>query len=201
MKQSRIFTIKEQLKNIYYGAKGFVFLKTSKKKKVMNPCLKERIMLAVTHVNGCSMCSFVHTKLALSTGMTDDDIKQLLDGDYTNVPQEDAVAVLFGQHFADSKENPSEDTIHRLIERYNVGKAEAILAACNMITMTNGMGISMDQFYHRLQWKRNRQSNILSEVFNPLLTILLFPPLVLGFFLKGLVSNIKILPSKYRYNH
>lgn len=200
MKTTRIFSIKEQLRNIYYGAKGFVFLKINKKHKVMNKKLKERIMLAVTHVNGCAMCSFVHTKLALSSGMTDENIKELLDGDYRNVPQDDAVAVLFGQHFADSKENPSEETIERLIERYGVKKAEAILAACNMITMTNGMGISMDHLYKRFTFHRNKESNILNELLNPLLTMVLFPLLTTGFFLKCLVSKIKILPRKYRYN-
>jgi AhpD family alkylhydroperoxidase len=200
MNTSRIFSIREQLRNIYYAAKGFVFLKVHKKQKIMNPALKERIMLAVTHVNGCAMCSFVHTKLALSSGMTDENIKELLDGDYKSVPQEDAVAVLFGQHFADSKEDPSEEAIERIIERYGIKKAEAILAACNMITMTNGMGISMDHFYKRLKFQRNRQSNILKEVLNPLLTMILFPLLAIGFFLKCMVSKIKILPRKYRYN-
>ena len=31
---SRVFTVREQLKNIYRGAKGFVLLRTSRKKRI-----------------------------------------------------------------------------------------------------------------------------------------------------------------------
>lgn len=197
-KQSRIFSIKEQLKLIYYGAKGFVLLKTSKKTKLMNKKLKERIMLAVTEVNGCTMCSFVHTQLALSSGMSREVIKELLAGDHKNIPLEDSVAVIFAQHYAFNKEKPSSESIERLVDEYGFKKAELVIAACNMITMTNGMGTSMDYFYHRIQFKRNKDSNLLLELLNPLLTMLLFPLLVAFNYLASLFTNIKILNLKYQ---
>ncbi len=178
-KESRVFQISEQFRNIYYGAKGFVLLKTSKKLHIMNKKLKERIMLAVTEVNGCQMCSYVHTKIALSSGMSTKNIQAILNGDTSCVPANEAVAVLFGQHFADSKENPSQEATNRLIAEYDIQKSELILAACHMITMTNGMGTSMDYFFRRIRFKRNKQSSILLEIVNPLMTMVLFPILVL----------------------
>ncbi|WP_256205872.1 carboxymuconolactone decarboxylase family protein [Carnobacterium iners] len=38
----------------------------------------ERIMLAVTQVNGCSVCSYTHTKMALEVGMKSEKIKNIL---------------------------------------------------------------------------------------------------------------------------
>ena len=192
-KKSRVFRVKEQLRNIYYGAKGFVILKTSKKYKLMNKQLKERIMLAVTEVNGCEMCSFVHTKLALSSGMSREDIKRILNGDTTNIPEEDAVAVMFGQHFAYSKEEPDRETIERIIEEYGYKKAELVLAACNMITFTNGMGTSMDYLYQRIRFKKNKNSNIVLEIINPLASMVLFPLFVLYFFMVCMVHDVKLL--------
>jgi len=201
MKQhARIFTIKEQIGLIVAGAKGFVYLRKNRKHRRMTKALKERIMLAVTQVNGCAMCSFIHTKLALDSGMTPDQIRSILGGDYDSVPDEETVAVLFGQHYADSKEHPSQEAIDRLIETYGFAKAECVLAACQMITMTNGMGISMDHFYHRITFRRNRQSKLRFEVFNPLMTMVFFPLFVIGYWLKTLISRISIIGPKPQLN-
>ena len=178
-KQERIYKIKEQIKNIYLASKSFVLLKKSKKYKLMNKKLKERIMLSVTEVNGCTLCSFVHTKVALGAGMSKENIKAILDGNHNNIPVGDAVAVMFSQEFAYSKEQPSDESINRLIQEYGIQKAELVLAVCNVITMTNGMGISMAMFGDRLRFRREKRSNIMVEIMNPLLTMILFPPLVI----------------------
>ena len=48
----------------------------------------ERIMLGVTQVNGCLLCSYAHTKMALELGMKEKQIEELLDGELGNVPLE-----------------------------------------------------------------------------------------------------------------
>ena len=54
-------------------------------------------MLAVTAVNGCRYCSYYHTKQALKSGITAKEINSLLAGDVANCPQDEAVAVAYGQ--------------------------------------------------------------------------------------------------------
>ncbi|QMS85079.1 carboxymuconolactone decarboxylase family protein [Candidatus Xianfuyuplasma coldseepsis] len=195
--QSRVFSIKEQLQNIVCASKSFVLLRSKRRTGLMNKKLKERIMLAVTEVNGCQMCSFVHTKIALQSGMTKEQIQEILNGDTSNIPVEDAVAVLFGQHFADQKEDPTDDAIYRLVDEYGFEKAELIVAVCNMITMTNGMGISMDHLWRRIRFKSVAQSRFLYELFNPLLTMFLFPVFSLFHFMKTLYKKASLLPNKY----
>jgi AhpD family alkylhydroperoxidase len=172
---SRVFSINEQFHNILHASSAFIRLRQLKKLHLFTKDFKERIMLAVTEVNGCALCSYVHTKAALSSGMSQEDISQLLSGEHKNVPQEDSIAVLFAQHFASSKEKPNKEAMDRLIETYGTDKAEAVLGFCYMITMTNGMGISLDHFVQRLQFKRNKASTILTEITIPLLTMSLFP--------------------------
>lgn len=196
---SRVFSINRQIRNIYLGAKGFVLLKTSRKYKLMNKKLKERIMLAITEVNGCEMCSYMHTKLALSAGMSAENIKMILDGNIENIPEDEAVAVMFAQYFAFSKENPSDDTLDEIVKTYGFKKAELIIAACNMITMTNGMGTSMDYLYKRIRFKRYRKSNILVEILNPLFTMILFPTLVLFFYFTMLFRTPQVLNKRYAF--
>lgn len=192
MTNKRVFKIREQLRHIYYGSKSFVLLKKSKKYKLITKQFKERIMLAVTEVNGCEMCSFMHTKMALSSGMSKEEIKSILDNDHKNVPVEESVALIFAQHFAYSKENPEDIAVERLIEDYGKQKAELILAICNVITMTNGMGTSLDYLYQRIKFKWNKNSNILIELFNPLLTMILFPIFTVLFAIKCLFKKPKL---------
>lgn len=181
---SRVFKVREQVRNIRTGAKGFVLLRTSRKYRIFNKKLKERIMLAVTEVNGCSMCSYVHTKVALESGMDAECIQGILGGDTSMIPVEDAVAVMFAQDYAASKENPSTESLQRIVEEYGKDKADLIVAACRMITMTNGMGTSMEYLWDRIKFKRNKESNILVELFNPLFTMLFFPFLAIFNYLK-----------------
>jgi len=56
---------------------------------------RERIMLAVTEVNGCRYCSYFHSKQALEAGMTAAEVKQLANGDLDDVPPDQLPAVLF----------------------------------------------------------------------------------------------------------
>lgn len=203
MKQdTRVFRVREQLSNIVLGSKSFIVLKYHRKSGLMNKKLKERIMLAITEVNGCSMCSYVHTQIALSSGMSKEDIAKILNGDTTTIPDSDAVAVMFAQEFAYTKENPSTESYNRLVSEYGKKKANLIVAACHMITMTNGMGTSMDYLYNRLRFKRYKKSNILVELLNPLLTMLLFPPLtIFNFFRCRYLKLIRRKEVTLRYNH
>ena len=54
----------------------------------------EKIMMAVTQVNGCRYCAYFHTKMALREGIPPDDLEKLLALELGHFPQEEAVAVL-----------------------------------------------------------------------------------------------------------
>jgi len=81
----------------------------ARKNKVMSSEFIERIMLAVTEVNGCEVCSYAHTKIALEQGMSEEEIGKLLSGDTEDIPAEEAPAIFFAQHYADTRGNPSRD--------------------------------------------------------------------------------------------
>jgi AhpD family alkylhydroperoxidase len=182
--EKRKYSLIEHIPIVFRAALGFLTLKSLKKKKVMNFKLKERIMLAVTEVNGCVLCSYVHTKLALKSGMTDDEIKALLAGDLENVPKEESLAVLFAKDYAYQKENIDPVYYNKIEERYGIYKAKAILSVCEVITMTNSMGIAMGLLKETLTFKHVKGSNILNEILIPILTMVLFPIcLILGLFI------------------
>ena len=63
---------------------------------------QERIMLAVTSVNRCRYCTFVHTRAALAAGISPEDAAALLEGSVDAAPEDEATALLYAQHWAET---------------------------------------------------------------------------------------------------
>jgi AhpD family alkylhydroperoxidase len=110
---------------------------------------RERLMLAVTEVNGCRYCAQHHARLALESGLSQEEIDALLCGTAEDCPREEAVGVLYAQHWADTAGNPDAEARLRLVETYGEEQAEAIEMICRMISMGNYMGNTFDY----LLWK------------------------------------------------
>jgi len=111
-------------------------------------------MLAVTAVNGCRYCSYFHTKQALKSGITAEEIRDLLAGDVANCPQDEAVAVAYTQHWAESNAHPDPEAVQRLQQTYGHERAEAIHLILRMIRMANLLGNSWDYLIYRISFGR-----------------------------------------------
>ena len=181
----RVFTMKEHIGIMKHAAKSLGLLMYVKKHKLFNKQFKERIMLAVTEVNGCELCSYVHTKISLSSGMNSSEIKELLNGIKDDVPEDELVAVLFAEYYATSHEKPEKEMVNRLINEYGREKAKIICAILGMITLTNSMGISLGLFKDRLMFKRVKKSKLFNELGIPLSTMTVFPMLFIYYKIKS----------------
>ena len=118
----------------------------------IGPALREKIMLAVTRVNDCRYCSWVHTGLALKNGIDMDELSVLLGqqlGGGTDEAQ--AVAILFAKHFADTVRHPSRAARGQLAAYYGVWPRREIMAYIHMIYFSNLTGNSADAVLARLR--------------------------------------------------
>ncbi|MGD1822517.1 MAG: carboxymuconolactone decarboxylase family protein [Pleomorphochaeta sp.] len=149
--------------------------KFRKERKLIDKNFESHIMLAVSQVNGCKMCSYLHTKHALESGSTEDEISQFLDGDLAAVNKDEAVALFFAQHYADSSSNYDIEAFKRVIETYGVEKAYGILATIRIIMGGNAHGITLGFFKDRFKGKRNKESNLLNEIAIIIGIVLVFP--------------------------
>jgi AhpD family alkylhydroperoxidase len=111
-------------------------------------------MLAVTAVNGCRYCSYFHSRQALKSGISSEEIRQLLAGDVVNCPQDEAVAVAYAQHWAESNAHPEPEAVERLQQTYGPGKAESVHLVLRMIRMANLLGNSWDYLIYRISFGR-----------------------------------------------
>lgn len=110
----------------------------------------ERIMLAVTEVNGCRYCSYFHTQVSLKAGLRKDEIKRTLDGDFKNAPQEELAALYFAQHYAESAGKPNLEAVQYVTDAYGEKKAQEILAYIRAIMIGNAWGNSFDAIRMRI---------------------------------------------------
>jgi len=186
----KLYSVRETYWVLYEGQRTMKYLFKSKKNNELSPEFIERIMLAVSEVNGCGICSYAHTRMALERGMSNEEIEKMLAGVIDDVPPDEVAAIMFAQHYADTKGSPSKETWQRIMEIYGRSKAMGILGAIRAIMIGNALGIGWSAFVSRLKGKPDERSHILYEI-SMLLVVIPFFPISL---VHALISNAKGVP-------
>ena len=111
--------------------------------------------MAVTAVNGCRYCAYFHTRQALAEGVSQDEIARILSLELDQFPPEEAVALAFAQHWAETGGHPDPEAERRFRETYGPQVSDDIMNWIRMITMGNLMGNSWDALLYRagLLWR------------------------------------------------
>lgn len=192
-----LYSLKEFYKIYYlaiFSASDFLH---AKNKELLSEHFIERIMLAVTEVNGCPFCSFAHTKMALEAGMSNEEITNLLAGISEDVPETEISAVIFGQHYAETRGNPSKKSWDRIVELYGLKKAKGILAATRIMMFGNAAGVAWGSFVNRFKKdeEADKRSSILYEVAMVIATII-YLPIALTHALLARLFRVKVIKFK-----
>jgi|GEM_PF-1327690 len=174
------------------------FFSESKKMKILQKKIKnnrqenkipenfsEKIMLAVTGVNACIYCSYLHTKTALEKGVNNKEIQKILKGDFKDIPEEELIALLYAQHWTENSGNPSDETRNKVIEYYGLEKTEYIEYYIHRVNIGNLISNTVEAY----------KKNIIpiTGKFNFLLTYLLCAPIAffINIFGKSMKNTIK----------
>ena len=145
-----------------------------KKDERISKPFQERIMMAVTEVNGCRYCSYFHTRVALSAGMDRAEIRRVLEGDFRDAPQEELAALYFAQYYAESGGAPDEEALRCLREQYGERRSAAILAYIRAIMIGNAWGNMLDSLRRRLTGNGCKEVSLgdeLGVIFGPVVMI------------------------------
>ena len=87
--------LKDFFGDLWFPIRNRKRLREITRNNLISPAFRERLMLAVTAVNGCRYCSYFHAKQALKSGITTEEIKQLLSGDIASCSEDEAVGVIY----------------------------------------------------------------------------------------------------------
>ena len=120
--------------------------------KTVSPAFRERIILAVTAVNQCRYCSYVHTRAALKSGVSREEVENLFAGMFDAEPEEERVALLYAQHWAETRGHPDPEMTDRLKDSYPPETVEAIHGVIRMINLSNLFGNTVDRVLHALSF-------------------------------------------------
>jgi AhpD family alkylhydroperoxidase len=143
---------RELFSDLWFPIRNRQRLKEVTDKGLIPPAFRERLMLAVTAVDGCRYCSYFHAKQALKSGLAPEEISQLLSGDVANCPEEEAVAVIYAQHWAESDAHPDPEAVRKLQQAYGAEKTEAIHLMLRMIRLGNLLANSWDYLLYRISF-------------------------------------------------
>ena len=149
--RKRFYTsAREFASDILYLARNIRWLRRGNSHGIISPAFRERLMLAVTAVYGCRYCSYFHAKRGLKSGVDGEEATALLAGSLEVCPPEEAVALLYAQHWAEFNANPDPENAERLERAYGAEKAKAINLILRMVRVGNLAGNLWDYFLYKL---------------------------------------------------
>lgn len=180
-KNKKIYTYQETFRTAVCFFNGLRFIKIAKKAKVINKAFVERIMLGVTEVNGCTLCSFQHTGIALKAGLSREEIKALLDGELQSVKEHEIIGVLFGKHVADQRGLFDKEAYDRMVKEYGEERSLGVLGAVRIIMFTNIIGIMGGVLFDTLTLKNKKIGLFIHELIKLPLFIMMMPIALLTF--------------------
>ena len=184
----RKFNLWELYRSFIYAPRAMRKLIKNRRTKLVDSHFVERLQLAVTEVNGCAACSYQHTQMALEQGMSNEEISSFLSGGQDYTKPKEAKAIMFAQHFADSRGFPKKHAYEAIEKEYGKEEAKIILAAAQTMIAGNMYGIPFSALLSRFQGKPYKNSNIFYELSMEIVGLMLLPIGILHGFLRALVG-------------
>lgn len=132
-----------------------------KKTGAINGRFSEHLMLAVTAVNDCKYCSFIHSRLALQEGCSQVEVNDILNSNFQNVDKDEITALSFAQYYADTNGHPDRKSAKALLKCYGATTTEEILTRIYIIMIGNLAGNTIDAFEDYIKGYSKRIDSLL----------------------------------------
>ncbi|MPM87327.1 hypothetical protein SDC9_134423 [bioreactor metagenome] len=184
----RKFSLCELYRSFVFVPRAILKLIGNKKSKLVDKHFLERLQLAVTEVNGCAACSYQHTKMALQQGMSNEEISSFLKGESYFIKPEESKAIMFAQHFADSRGIPKQYAYDSIVKEYGEKEARIILSSIQTMIAGNMYGIPYSAFLARLHGKPYKNSSLMYELPMLVIGMLCLPVAIIHGSLRGLIG-------------
>jgi AhpD family alkylhydroperoxidase len=176
MKEQRYFSIRT-FNRTFFDAM-YMIAKYRKYLKKIDKKFKSSIMLVVTNVNGCRLCSHHHTSELLKSGVSNAELKSLLEGNYDEVDPYQVKALLFAEHYADVTGDYDSNAFDTIKQYYGNEIAIGILASIKLIMFGNMNGISLGNILNRVRFKKISNSKFYTDIYNGIIAYLLVPIMI-----------------------
>jgi AhpD family alkylhydroperoxidase len=124
-------------------------------RELIPPSFRERLMMTVTEVNGCRYCSYYHSRSALTSGVSEAELREMLAGSIPqDTPAAELPALLYARHWAENNAAPDLQAEERLRGVYGEETSQAIEIILRMIRAGNLLGNTADYWLAILTFGR-----------------------------------------------
>jgi AhpD family alkylhydroperoxidase len=162
--KKRTYTFSRMMRDVAFAIHNAPYILNSNKTEKIDPRFAEHIMLAVTAVNGCKYCTWVHTEMALKSGCDLNEVKEIMGSNFKKCEEKELIALAFAQHYAQTQAKPTKESIKRLISTYGIDKAKSIIAYISFITIGNLTGNTIDAVDARIKGIKAENSSLWFEL-------------------------------------
>lgn len=153
-------------------------IRAAMKDEALGAGFREKIMLVVTAVNGCPYCTWFHAKKAVSSGLAEGEIENMLKLQFgADATPFETPGLLYAQHYAETDRHPDADMNARFRSFYGEERAGHIYLFIRMIFFGNLYGNTFDAFPSRIKGLGAEGSNAVFEFLFFVLNAPLFWPL------------------------
>jgi AhpD family alkylhydroperoxidase len=146
--------LKEFLTDLGYILKHRGEMKSLMRGEQIKTRFRERLMLAVTEVNGCRYCSYYHSRQALKAGIGSEELEDIAAMSFESSPEAQRPALLYAQHWAESNAQPDSAAWDCMQKSYSPKELEHILLSLRVIRMGNLLGNLYDFLLFKLSFGR-----------------------------------------------
>ncbi len=124
-----------------------------------------KIMNVTTAVNGCTYCAWFHAKQALASGISEEEIQNMMNLQFHADAEEfELMALLYAQHYAETNRNPDAEMKQKLMDYYGDKMANDVILVIRMVFLGNLYGNTWDAVLSRIKGMPAKGSNILFEL-------------------------------------
>ena len=142
--------------------------------------LIEKILIVTDAVNECLYCAWLDAKLAIKSGISEDEINNMMKLQFhTDLSESELIAVLFAQHYAENNGKLVPDMINKLIGYYGEKTAKDIILAIRTVTFGNLYFNTWGAVISRFKGNPAKNSNVIFEIFYFLLNFAIILPFVI----------------------
>jgi len=147
----RVFrSFKQVWKNHTFPFKNMDKVRHAMRGGLVSFAFRERLMMVVSEVNGCRYCIYYHAKESIKVGLSEVEMRSMLQGNVSDAPADEIPALLYAQHWAETDGHPDTDTREKIVARYGKERTDAIETVLHLIRLGNLWGNSWDYFLYRL---------------------------------------------------
>lgn len=176
----KIFTTKLFFSDLVFFILNFPKIIGAMRDQKMSRIFVEKIMTVTSAVNGCIYCSWFHAKQAANSGISEEEVKNMMDLQFhADAEEYELMALLYAQHFAETNRQPDLEMTKKLFDYYGDKTAKHIILVIRMISFGNLYGNTWDAVISRLKGNPAPHSNVLFEIFYFLLNFLIMIPAML----------------------